>query len=75
MGDIYLYFLSIDFDRKKRWRDQDDDIKKRGSILPQLAKNRKIVCNFKKSIKKGKKLLNFHGIKKMQRKNLACINI
>ena len=64
MVDIYLYFLSMDFDRKKRWRDQDDDIKKRGSILPQLAKNRKIVCNFKKSIKKGKKLLNFHGIKK-----------
>ena len=40
MVDIYLYFLSMDFDRKKRWRDQDDDIKKRGSILPQLAKNR-----------------------------------
>ena len=52
MVDIYLYFLSMDFDRKKRWRDQDDDIKKRGSILPQLAKNRKIVYNFKKSIKK-----------------------
>ena len=64
MVDIYLYFLSMDFDRKKRWRDQDDDIKKRGSILPQLAKKRKIVYNFKKSIKKGKKLLNFHGIKK-----------
>ena len=52
MVDIYLYFLSMDFDRKKRWRDQDDDIKKRGSILPQLAKKRKIVYNFKKSIKK-----------------------